>query len=170
MSEPTYRRFEVSFPAPVPRIVLNALAETCRIAGLGTVSIVSDDSGRLQFFSYSWPQPIKFPGDLLHAIDMLTGIACTLWERENPTMVMWPAGHGCKPTRYDMGAPVEFDDDCYVIECYAREDYHGRNPLNPDGPRLRAEAERDRPPTRKEKRAAADAEFASWFPMTAEGA
>lgn len=162
MAEPTYRRLEVSFPAPVPRIVLNALAETCRIAGLGTVSNVGDDSGRLQFFSYSWPQPIEFPGDLLHAIDMLAGVACTLWERENHTMVMWPAGHGCKPTRYDMGAPVEFDDDCYVIECYAREDLHGRNPLNPDGPRLRAEAERDRPPTRKEKRAAAEAEYASW--------
>lgn len=157
-----YRRIEISFPAPVPRIVLNALAETCRIAGIGAVTVAGDDFGGLSLFAYTWPAPVEPPGDMLHALDMLTGIACTLWERENPTMVMWPAGHGCKPTRYDMGAPVEFDDDCYVIQCYAREDYHGRNPLNPDGPRLRAEAEKDRPPSRKEQQAAGEAEYASW--------
>lgn len=158
----TYRRVEVSFPAPVPRIVLNAMAELCRIAGIGTVTVAGDDNGGLSLFAYTWPEPVEFPDGLLHALDMLAGIACTLWERLNPTMVMWPAWCGCKPTRYDMGAPVEFDDDCYVIECNAREDYYGRNPLNPEGPRLLAEAEKDRPPSRKAQRAAGETEYASW--------
>lgn len=160
MTESTYRRVEVSFPDPVPRIVLNAMAELCRIAGIGTVTVAGDDIGGLSLFAYEWPAPVELPDGLLHALDMLAGIACDLWERKNPTMVMWPAGYGCKPTRYEMGAPVEFDDDCYVIECYAREDYHGRNPLNPDGPRLRAEAALDKPLSRRKERG--EAEYASW--------
>ena len=162
--ETLFRRVEVTFPDPVPRIVVNAMAELCRIPGIGSVTVNGEDSGGIRMFAYSWPAPVALPDGLLHALDLLAGIACDAWEKLNPTMVMWPAGHGCKPTRYDMGAPVEFDDDCYVIECYAREDYHGRNPLNPDGPRLRAEAERDKPPSRKEQRAAGEAEYASWCP------
>lgn len=160
MTESTYRRIEISFPAPVPRIVVHAMTGLCRIPALGATTVDGDDRGGLSRFAYTWLVPVELPDGLLHALDMVTGIACDAWERLNPTMVMWPAGHGCKPTRYEMGAPVEFDDDCYVIECYAREDYYGRNPLNPDGPRLRAEAALDKPLSRRKERA--EAEYASW--------
>jgi len=168
-----YRRIEVSFPSPVPRIVVNAMAELCRIPGIGSVTVEGEDNGGLRLFAYTWPAPVDLPDGLLHALDLMTGIACDAWERLNPTMVMWPAGYGCKPTRYDMGAPVEFDDDCYVIECYAREDYHGRNPLNPDGPSLRALAAQAEKcngiVSRAEKRAAGEAEYASWDSAAASG-
>ncbi len=155
-------RLEINFPTPVPADAFSAMGALCQIAGFCSITSDTDGNGRATWFACDYVQPVELPDGLLHALDLVTGIACEAWERENPTMVMWPAEYSCKPTAYDMGVPVEFDDDCYVIGCYAREDYHGRNPLNPDGPRLRAEAERDKPPSRKELRAAGEAEFASW--------
>ena len=156
-------RVEINFPTRVPAAAFDALGALCGLAGSCNVTSDIDGDGTASWFAADYYLgPVDLPEGLGHALDLVTGIACDAWERENPTMVMWPAEYGCKPTRYDQGAPVEFDDAVYVIGCYAREDYYGRNPLNPDGPRLRAEAERDKPPTRKEQRAAGEAEFASW--------
>ncbi len=162
MDRDTYRRIEVTFPTRVPAAAFEAMASLCRLGGFCSVTGNVGGDCRASWFAAAFTEPVALPDGLLHALDLVTGIACEAWERENPTMVMWPAGHGCKPTRYDMGAPVEFDDDCYVIECYAREDYHGRNPLNPDGERLRAEAKAADGPSRKEQREAAAREYESW--------
>lgn len=80
---------------------------------------------------------------------------CVRFEEANPTMVMWPAAFGNRPNwsqtdaaflgrQSALDAPADgdptFDDSVYQIECYAREDYYGRNPANPDREALRAAA------------------------------
>ena len=91
----------------------------------------------------TFPAPVDFPPGFEQALDALIGMVCKQWERENPTMIMWPAGCGSKITHMPIAAGderMEFDDSVYAIDCSAREDYGGQNPNNPDRERLRAEA------------------------------
>ena len=98
---------------------------------------------------------VSLPDGWERALDGLVGMVCEQYQRENPTRVMWPSGVGSKPQwskadaaflgkgaatdAPESGEPT-FDDSVFCIDCTEREDYHGNNPHNPDGPRLRRES------------------------------
>lgn len=107
---------------------------------------------KIRKIEISFPTSVAFPDGFEQALDALVGMVCKQWERENPTMVMWPAGYGSKITRMPLVAGddrMEFDDSIYAIDCSAREDYYGNNPNNPERERLRAEAAAERKMRRK---------------------
>ncbi len=97
-------------------------------------------SAKLRTIQITFSDGVDLPDGWERALDGLIGMVCAQYQRDNPSMTMWPAESGSMPTKYDQGAPVEFDDSGYVVHCHARKDYHGSNPYNPDGPRLKAEA------------------------------
>ena len=96
----------------------------------------------------SFACPGNFPDGWERALDGLIGIVCEQYQRENPTMVMWPAGFGSKmltnPMAMGDDEKMEFDDSCYSIECAAREDYYGENPYNPERDKLKHRAHIER--------------------------
>jgi hypothetical protein len=95
----------------------------------------------------SFPVPVKLPDGLERAIDALADMVCKQYERENPTMVMWPAGQGAKITSMGVAAGdehIDFDHSVFAIDCSVREDYYGENQFNPEREQLRAKARAER--------------------------
>lgn len=100
-----------------------------------------------------FPCPVELPEGWERALDGLIDIVCKQYQREHPKEVMWPSGHGSKPTfskadaaflgkpatpdAPDTGEPT-WDDSIYQISVACREDYYGENPRNPDRERLQA--------------------------------
>lgn len=85
-------------------------------------------------------QPIEVPEVFESVMDALIRNICKEYEKLNPTRIMWPSGGGCKPIWNEPHEPT-WDESVLQISVSEREDYHGRNRANPDGERLRAEAE-----------------------------
>ncbi len=110
---------------------------------------------KLRGIEISFPVGVELPDGWERALDSLVNMVCEKYERENPARVMWPANFGSKPLWSKTDAAflgVEaapdappcgdpgFDDSVFVIGVCEREDFHGRNPHNPDRERLRKEA------------------------------
>jgi len=95
----------------------------------------------------NFPVPVSLPLGWERALDALVGMVCEQYQRENPTMVMWPAGIGSKITSMGIAAGdehIDFDDSTLAIDCAAREDYYGDNPSNPDREKLRHQSHIER--------------------------
>lgn len=92
----------------------------------------------------SFQVEVALPDGFDRALEALVYMVCDQYQREHPTEVMWPAGHGSKmlSNPYMLGddEPMEFDDSVYAIDVYCREDYYGENRHNPEQDRLRQEA------------------------------
>lgn len=102
-----------------------------------------------------FPVPVEPPDGFYHVLDALVDMICKKYEKENPTRVMWTAGHGSKPTwskhdaaylgketdsdAPDMGSPT-FDNSVYQIDVSEREDFYGHNKHNPNADKLQREA------------------------------
>lgn len=95
---------------------------------------------QLQKLEISFPCTVDVPEEVIRKIDALVGEVCELYETQNPTRIMWPAGHGSKInwSRMDaafLGRPAEpnakesgepdFDDSIYEISVSEREAYEG---------------------------------------------
>lgn len=87
-----------------------------------------------------FPKSVPLPKDWEYKLNLLVDEVCEKYERENPQRVMWPAGHGSKPTWSQadcifLGKPVDqsapekgepsFDDDTYEVSVSERERYEG---------------------------------------------
>ena len=83
---------------------------------------------------------VELPDGFERALDGLLEMVCAKYQRDHPDRVMWPAGSGQRPTRWEQGVPVDFDESGYFVDVYSREDLHGTNPHNPERERLRQEA------------------------------
>ena len=94
--------------------------------------------GKIRALEISFPTPIELPDGFDQTLSALVEMACRKYEEENPTRVMWPAGHGDKPIYNEPNEPT-FDDAVYHIEVAEREDFYGSNPHNPDRDKLQAE-------------------------------
>lgn len=71
--------------------------------------------------------PVELTVGVECGLTQILDAICKKYMEENPTRVMWPSGGG-------------FDDSVLQLCATEREDFYGRNPLNPDGVRLRAES------------------------------
>jgi hypothetical protein len=95
---------------------------------------------QLQKLEISFPCTVDVPEEIIREIDALVGKVCELYEAQNPTRIMWPAGHGWKInwSRMDaafLGRPAEpnakesgepdYDDSIYEISVSEREAYEG---------------------------------------------
>jgi hypothetical protein len=95
---------------------------------------------KYQKIEISFPCAVDVPHDVIERMDALVGEICELYEAENPSRVMWPAGHGCKInwSKADaafLGRPAEanakesgspdYDDSVYEISASEREAYEG---------------------------------------------
>ena len=105
---------------------------------------------KIQKIEITFPTEIELPDGFEQALSALVGIACEKYQKENPTRVMWTAGHGSKPMWNEPNEP-EFDDSVYVIDVAEREDIAGSNKYNPDRGKLKAELRINREKRRKLK-------------------
>lgn len=99
---------------------------------------MSEDN-KITSIQINFPCGVELPEGFEQALVESVGAVCKAWEKQNPTMVMWPAGIGAKPIWDEPNEPT-FDDSVLQIDVTAREDYHGNNEFNPDRERLRSEA------------------------------
>ncbi len=51
---------------------------------------------QIQKLEVSFPCFVDVPEDVIRRIDALVGEVCELYEKQNPTRIMWPAGRGFK--------------------------------------------------------------------------
>lgn len=95
---------------------------------------------KYQKIEISFPCPVEVPNDVIERMDQLVGEICELYESENLSRVMWPAGHGCKinwskadaaflgrptePDAKESGEP-DYDDSIYEISVSEREAHEG---------------------------------------------
>jgi hypothetical protein len=105
---------------------------------------------RIQRIEINFPVPVEFPDGFEQALSALIGMICEKYERENPTKVMWTAGHGNKPIWNEPKEP-EFDDSVYCIDVAEREDTGGSNRYNPDREILREDLRKRLQEKRKRK-------------------
>lgn len=93
---------------------------------------------KIQKIEITFPVEVELPDGFEQALSALVGIACEKYQKENPTRVMWTAGHGSKPIWDEPNEP-DFDDSVYVIEVAEREDVSGSNKYNPNKEELKEE-------------------------------
>jgi len=96
-------------------------------------------STKVSQITISFGEPVNLPDGFERALDGFIGMVCEQYQRENPTRVMWPSGHGHQP-QWRGGEIVGFDSSTYSIECTEREDFHGENEHNPNQIALREAA------------------------------
>lgn len=93
---------------------------------------------KIRQIEISFPVPVELPLGFDRVVDALVNMVCKYYEQENPTRVMWPAGHGSKPNFSQVDALVlgkdvnpnapktgepTWDDDVYHIDVAEREAY-----------------------------------------------
>ncbi len=98
---------------------------------------------KIKRIEISFPVEIELPDGFEQALSALVGIVCSQYQKENPTRVMWTAGHGSKPLWNEPNEP-DFDDSVYVIDVSEREDTTGSNRYNPYREELRSELKASR--------------------------
>ncbi|KQP36099.1 hypothetical protein [Pseudorhodoferax sp. Leaf274] len=91
---------------------------------------------KLRSIEIHFSAAVELPDGFERALDGLLHMVCEKFQRDHPDLVMWPAGSGQRPIRWDQGVPVDFDETGHYVEVYAREDLHGSNPHNPERVRL----------------------------------
>jgi hypothetical protein len=109
---------------------------------------------KVKTIEIQFPCEVDTPEGWERALDGLLDIVCKKYQKENPSDVMWPSGHGSKPTFSQadaafLGKPTKsdapmsgeptWDDSVYQISMAVREDYYGDNPHNPNRDALKAE-------------------------------
>ena len=52
---------------------------------------------KIRKIEIEFPLLVELPPGFEQALDRLVDTVCKKYEQENPTRVMWPAGHGSKP-------------------------------------------------------------------------
>ena len=74
-----------------------------------------------------FPVPVELSDGFQQSLDELLTTVCKKYEADNPKRVMWPFGHGSKPTHIPLTQEdekkrgCEFDDSVYYIEVAERE-------------------------------------------------
>ena len=100
---------------------------------------MKSEVSKVSQITISFGEPVNLPDGFERALDGFIGMVCEQYQRENPTRVMWPSGHGHQP-QWRGGEIVGFDLSTYSIECTERDDFHGENEHNPNHIALRAAA------------------------------
>jgi hypothetical protein len=118
---------DVSYPAGWEEAFGACLDMVCK-----TAIIFSKDRVRVSF-----EEGVENLDGIDHVIVAMVDLVCKTWERENPTMVMWPCFIGLRPVCIG-GEIVGTEDDEFVVGCEAQEDLLGRNPFNPNREALKA--------------------------------
>jgi len=106
---------------------------------------------KIQQIEISFPAPVELPDGFDQTLSCLIGMVCKQYEKENPTRVMWAAGHGSKPIWNEPNEP-DFDSSVYVIDVSEREDTAGSNKYNPYREKLKAEARKQREERKKNQK------------------
>lgn len=82
---------------------------------------------KVQRIEIDFPCMVELPEGFEQTLSSLVGMVCKAYEKENPTRVMWPSGHGFKPTYIPMTRAeeeergMEFDETVYHIGVCERE-------------------------------------------------
>lgn len=91
----------------------------------------------------NFAEAVELTDDIEQQLLQIAGEICRAYELAHPGRVMWPAGIGGKITFMPLTAEderergIEFDDDTFEIDCYAREGERARHtppPWRPQHP------------------------------------
>lgn len=97
--------------------------------------------GKKNRIEINFPFLVDFPDGIEEVLHSLVDMICKKYEKENPSRVMWPAGHGAR-VHWSSGKIVDAEREVYCIDVSEREDYYGNNENNPDMERLMMEADK----------------------------
>lgn len=74
---------------------------------------------KIQKIEVEFPVAVELPLGFDRLFDAVIDLVCEKYEAQNPTRVMWPAGHGSKPIWREPEEP-EFDDSILHISVSER--------------------------------------------------
>lgn len=98
---------------------------------------------KISSIEINFPVEVEMPDGFDQALSALVGIICKEYQKQNPTRIMWTAGHGSKPIWNEPKEP-DFDDSIYAIDVAEREDTSGSNRYNPNREKLQEEVRKRR--------------------------
>jgi hypothetical protein len=80
---------------------------------------------KIKRIEIDFPCMVELPGGFERSLYELVHTVCAQYEKENPKMVMWVFGYGCKPLTnpFMLGKDevMECDDEILYLEVSARE-------------------------------------------------
>ena len=81
---------------------------------------------KINEISISFPVGVSLTREDEIALHDVAVAICARYKAANPDRTMWPAGVGSRPLNIMTcgdDEPLEFDDNCFSIDCSERENY-----------------------------------------------